>query len=160
MDTLEDPDNNYILNLLECDTILIFTNSHAELEDFKIKLNSSDIPILKIGKSFCDDIFNLIFLEEKLKSKIIFLTIDYHDKNNQKIFQLSKNTNLLLKKLLDKDDKSTRVNKSIVHLINNYLLGSLVSIESFILRKKLERHFIRRRRKKNLQQEVELENFL
>jgi hypothetical protein len=159
LENLDDPEDDYILNLLDCDTLFIFTNSIEELKDFKNKLNSSDIPILKIGKSFQDDIFNMIFLEEKLKYKIILLTIKYDDVNHEKLFQLSKNSNLLMEKLLE-ENKSPKVEKSLVDSINYFLLGILVYVKSFILRKKLELRFTCSTRKKNLEIEAESENFI
>jgi hypothetical protein len=159
LENLDYPEDDYISNLLDCDTLFIFTNSFDELKDFKNKLNSSDIPILKIGKSFQDDIFNIIFLEEKLKYKIILLTIKYDDVNHEKLFHLSNNSNLLMRKLLD-ENRSANGKKSLVDSINYFLLGILVYVKCFILRKKLEFRFTCSIRKKNLEFDAESENFI
>lgn len=154
-------DGNYILKLLKCDNILLFSSSNADIEDLETKLNkptSSDS--IKIGKSYHDDIINLLFLDERLIKKTILLTIVYEN-NNQKIIQLTKNFDLLWKKIFyDQKKNSNNDKNSLIRSINNHLLDRLISVKSYFLKIKFERRFDDFIENSNFDIENEIEKFI
>ena len=128
--------------------IFILTNSNNQLEYFIHRFNTSHAGnldhMLTIGKTIHDDIFNLLFMEEKLQEKILLITIQPKNKDCQNLFSLSKNSKLLINKLLFESECIANGHENfLLNSLNRFFVRQLIFIKSLNLRKKLENHFTR-----------------
>ena len=113
--------------------IFIFQNSKHEIEN--LIENIQDKSILKIGKTKRDDVFNLLFLDENLKNKLVIISFDENIKVHFKkfVFSILSESDDLIELILN----DTKIDFS----FNRFVLKNFISAKMIIFKTKIHRIF-------------------
>ena len=131
-------DSNFINGLLESKMIFLFLNLETYIAPINEFIKNETIN-LRIGKTEFDDVLNLLFIDERLKEKVVLISSHAQSQSINQI-PLVDDENRLLKRILA-ENGSVLDSEAIFSSLKRSILSILISIKLFFLKRSLKKRF-------------------